>query len=236
MGIAAGAESRTLEECFEAVRARIDAAARAAGRDPGSVRLLAVTKTHSAALVRAAAMLGQRAFGENYLQEALPKLDALAALGLQWHFIGALQANKTRAVAEHFAWVHTVDRDRIARRLSEQRPARQAPLEVCIEVNVSGEASKAGVEPAALDALSDYVAGLPRLKLRGLMTLPEPGTDTALQRAGFRRLADLLARQNARGHTLDTLSMGTTGDLEAAIYEGATIVRVGTALFGPRAR
>ena len=182
-----------------------------------------------------AAAAGQRAFGENYVQEGAEKVDALAGLGLEWHFIGPLQGNKTRPVANAFSWVHSVDRIRIAQRLSEQRDVYLPPLQVCIQVNVSGEQSKSGVSPAALPELARAVSSLPRLTLRGLMTIPEPTPDVAVQRARFaslRRLRDML---NSEGMTLDTLSMGMSDDLEAAIAEGATIVRVGTAIFGSRA-
>lgn len=214
---------------------RIARAAEAAGRDAGEVRLLAVSKTWPADSVREAAAAGQRAFGENYVQEGAEKVDALAGLGLEWHFIGPLQSNKTRLVANHFAWVHSIDRLKIAERLSAQRDAHLPPLEVCIQVNVSGEASKSGVAPAELPALAREVACLPRLRLRGLMAIPEPTSDVALQRARFATLRELRDRLNADGLALDTLSMGMSDDLEAAIAEGATMVRVGTAIFGSRA-
>jgi len=219
---------------LRAVQARIAAAAREAGRDPAGLRLLAVSKTFDAAAVRAMAGCGQQAFGENYLQEALDKRAALADLPLEWHFIGPIQSNKTRPIAEHFAWVHSVDRLKIAERLSAQRPPGLPPLAVCIEVNVSGEASKGGVAPAELPALAEAVAKLSGLRLRGLMAIPAPEADPAAQRAAFRRVRELFDALVARGHALDTLSMGMSGDLEAAILEGATIVRVGTALFGSR--
>lgn len=215
--------------------ARIGRAAREAGREPAGVRLLAVSKTWPAEDLREAAVAGQRAFGESYVQEALGKIDALADLGLEWHFIGPLQGNKTRPVANAFSWVHSIDRVRIAQRLSEQRDVHLPPLQVCIQVNVSGEQSKSGASPAALPELARAVSSLPRLTLRGLMTIPEPTPDVAVQRARFaslRRLRDML---NSEGMTLDTLSMGMSDDLEAAIAEGATIVRVGTAIFGSRA-
>lgn len=215
------------------VRGRIAAAAARAGRDPASVELLAVSKTFEAAAVRALAAAGQRAFGENYLQEALVKQAALADLALEWHFIGPIQNNKTRAIAENFSWVHGVDRLKTAERLSAQRPPGLPPLQVCIEVNVSGEASKGGVSAEALPELAEAVAGLPRLRLRGLMTIPAPTRDTDAQRAAFRRLHELFDGLR-QGYALDTLSMGMSADLEAAILEGATIVRVGTALFGER--
>ncbi len=214
---------------------RIAAAAAAAGRDAAGVRLLAVSKTWPADSVREAAAAGQRAFGENYVQEGVAKVEALAGLGLEWHFIGPLQSNKTRLVANHFAWVHSIDRLKIAERLSEQRDVHLPPLEVCIQVNVSGEASKGGVAPADAEALAMAVAALPRLRLRGLMAIPEPTADVALQRARFASLRGLRDRLNAAGLALDTLSMGMSDDLEAAIAEGATMVRVGTAIFGARA-
>ncbi|HSC47724.1 MAG TPA: YggS family pyridoxal phosphate-dependent enzyme [Gammaproteobacteria bacterium] len=217
-----------------AVHARIAAAAASAGRDPASVRLVAVSKAQPAAAVAAARDAGQVDFGENYLQDALPKLAALAGRGLCWHFIGQLQSNKTRSVAEHFDWVHTLDRESIARRLSEQRPASFPPLEVCLQVNVSGEASKGGVAPGRLPALAAAVAALPRIRLRGLMAIPVAAKDGEAQRAPFRKLRQLLESLNVEGHRLDTLSMGMSEDLEAAVMEGATLVRIGTAVFGPR--
>ena len=224
----------TLSAKLQAVLARIACAARRFGRDPQDVLLLAVSKTWPAAEVRAAAAAGQRAFGESYLQEAVDKVDALSALALEWHFIGALQGNKTRPVAETFAWVHAVDRLRIAERLSAQRPASLPPLSVCLQVNVSGEPGKGGVSPAALPALAHAVAALPRLRLRGLMTIPAPCDDFLAQRLPFRRLRQLSEQLQADGLSLDTLSMGMSRDLEAAIAEGATLVRVGTAIFGER--
>ena len=228
-----------------AVLARIAAAARAAGRDPGTVRLLAVSKTFGADRVLALAACGQRAFGENYLQEAIPKMAACcgpqgpgsperSAAALEWHFIGPIQSNKTRAIAEHFDWVHSVEREKVAHRLSQQRPDGLAPLQVCIQVDVSGEATKSGCEPHEAPALARTIAGLPRLRLRGLMAIPAPTTDPRRQRAQFARLRDVLEAVCAQGTPLDTLSMGMSDDLEAAIAEGATIVRVGTALFGAR--
>ncbi|HEY2676437.1 MAG TPA: YggS family pyridoxal phosphate-dependent enzyme [Steroidobacteraceae bacterium] len=215
------------------VRSRIQGAALAAARDPGTVTLVAVTKAQTAETVRMAATAGVTDFGENYLQEALGKMDGLADLPLRWHFIGAIQSNKTRAIAERFHWVHSVDRLRLAQRLSEQRPFHAPPLNVCIQVALTPEPNKGGVEPAALAALAAAVAGLPRTRLRGLMCLPPP-LEAAAQRANFARMRGLLAELNAGGLKLDTLSMGMSGDFESAIAEGATLVRVGTALFGPR--
>ena len=205
-----------------------------AGRDVTEVRLLAVSKTFGAAAVRDVAACGQREFGENYLQEALEKQASLRDLPLVWHFIGPIQSNKTRAIAENFSWVHSVDRLKIAERLSAQRPPGLPPLQVCIEVNVSGEASKGGVAPAELPALAEAVAKLPGLQLRGLMAIPAPTPDAAAQRAAFRQVREQFDALRACGHALDTLSMGMSDDLEAAIREGATIVRIGTALFGER--
>jgi pyridoxal phosphate enzyme (YggS family) len=216
------------------VQTRIAHAAAEAGRDAATVRLLAVSKTFGAAAVRDLAACGQREFGENYLQEALDKQAQLRDLPLLWHFIGPIQSNKTRSIAEHFSWVHSVDRLKIAERLSAQRPAGLPPLQVCIEVNVSGEASKGGVATAGLPALADAVAALPGMQLRGLMAIPAPATDVAAQRAAFRQVRAAFEALVARGHPLDTLSMGMSADLEAAILEGATIVRIGTALFGER--
>lgn len=220
---------------------RISAAAARAGRDPAAIALLAVSKAQSAAAVAEAVRAGQNAFGENYVQEALEKMQAVTGLlgkvragALEWHFIGPLQSNKTRMVAERFAWAHSVERGKIAQRLSDQRPAQLPPLAVLIQVNVSGEASKSGVAPEGAEALAREVARLPRLRLRGLMTVPEPSDDETLQRARFRALRELLERLRAQGLALDTLSMGMSGDLEAAIAEGATLVRIGTAIFGER--
>ncbi|WP_414443974.1 YggS family pyridoxal phosphate-dependent enzyme [Burkholderia sp. 22PA0099] len=225
-----------LAASLASVHRRIDDAARSAGRAPGDVALLAVSKTFPADAVRDAHAAGQRAFGENYVQESLDKIAALAALRdtLEWHFIGPLQSNKTRPVAEQFDWVHSVDRLKIAQRLAEQRPAHLPPLNVCVQVNVSGEASKSGVEPAEAAALARAVAALPSLRLRGLMAIPEPAGDLDAQRAPHRRLRELFDTLNAGGLALDTLSMGMSADLEAAVLEGATLVRVGTAIFGAR--
>jgi PLP dependent protein len=219
---------------LDAVRARIAAAGRRAGRDPATIRLLAVSKQQPLASIRAACAAGQHDFGENYLQEALPKIAALSDLPLNWHFIGRLQSNKTRDVASFFDWVHSVDRERIAARLDAQRPQDRARLQVLLQVRVGGESDHGGIDAAALPALADSVRRMPRLELRGLMCMPEPADDEAARHAPFRRLRELLGELNGHGHALDTLSMGMSGDLEAAIAEGATIVRIGTAIFGPR--
>ena len=213
------------------VQARIESAAASAGRNVAEVTLVAVSKTFPAEAIRAAAAVGQRHFGENYVQEARGKQDALADLDLVWHFIGPVQSNKTREIAAHFDWVHGIEREKIARRLSEQRPEVLPPLNVCIQVNVSGEASKSGVAPHEVAALAGQVSGLSGLKLRGLMAIPEPGGDP---RPRFRLLRELLDGLNAQGMALDTLSMGMSGDFETAIAEGATLVRVGSAIFGKR--
>jgi PLP dependent protein len=217
------------------VQARVAAAAVRAGRDPKTVRLMAVSKTQPVAAVESAWDRGQTDFGESYVQDALPKLEAFAGRPATWHFIGALQSNKSREVAEHFQWMHTLDRESIARRLSEQRPQGVAPLQVCLQVNVSGESSKGGVTPERLNALTEAVAGLANLKLRGLMAIPAPAEGIEAQRKPFKLMRELLEDLKRRGHDMDTLSMGMSEDLEAAVLEGATIVRVGTAIFGPRA-
>lgn len=226
----------TIESNLQVVRARIAAAARAAGRAPGDVALLAVSKTFAASEVRAAHAAGQREFGENYVQEGLQKIAALSALPLVWHFIGPIQSNKTRSIAQHFDWVHSVAREKIALRLADARPQERRPLDICLQVNVSGESSKSGVAPQEVRSLAEAVRTLPRLTLRGLMAVPEPSDDIELQRRRFRDLRTLLEQLNAEGFGLDTLSMGMSQDLEAAIMEGATIVRVGTAIFGERAK
>jgi uncharacterized pyridoxal phosphate-containing UPF0001 family protein len=258
----------TLPERYEQLRLRVREACEAAGRPADSVAILAVSKTFPAAQVLELASLGQRAFGESYLQEALAKIeaceagrqDALAgrratmaggpdAAGsatseqpapferpLEWHFIGPIQSNKTRPLAERFDWVHSIDRERIARRLSEQRPEGLAALNVCVQVNVSGEASKSGCAPEECPELARQVAALPGLRLRGLMTIPAPSEDAAVQRAQFARLRELFERLRGEGLGLDTLSMGMSDDLEAAVAEGSTLVRVGSALFGSRPR
>jgi hypothetical protein len=225
---------QNLPERVLAVRERMARAAARAGRNAQSVTLLAVTKSQPPAVVRAAADCGLTHFGESYLQEALEKLDALQDRALTWHFVGRIQANKTRAIAEAFAWVHSVDRLKIAARLSEQRPHHAPPLNVCLEVRLADEAAKGGAAAGELAALAHAVALLPRLKLRGLMSIPPQESQPERQHAWFRELRRLLEALNGGGAALDTLSMGMSGDFEAAIEEGATIVRVGTALFGPR--
>lgn len=228
----------TIEQNLQAVRDSIAQAALEARRAPEDVTLLAVSKTFGADAVLAAMRAGQAAFGENYLQEALDKIALVKAAAPQhvpaWHFIGPIQSNKTRPIAEHFDWVHTVEREKIAVRLSEQRPAGLPDLNICLQVNISGEASKSGVTPFDLPALAHAVARLPRLRLRGLMTIPEPETDVALQRRAFAQLRALYEQLKADGLALDTLSMGMSADLRAAVLEGATIVRVGSAIFGSR--
>ena len=220
---------------LQAVAHRIGQAARAAGRDPASVRLIAVSKTWPAAAVREAAAAGQRAFGENYVQEAVAKRAELTDLPLEWHFIGPLQSNKTRLVAQHFDWVHSVDRLKLAERLAAQRDVHLPPLQVCLQVNVSGEATKSGAAPETVPALAAAVARLPRLRLRGLMCIPEADGDALTLRARFAALRALRERLNDElGLALDTLSMGMSHDLEVAIAEGASMVRVGTAIFGTR--
>ena len=221
----------TIADNLSALAARIASAAQAAGRDPASIQLLAVSKTKPASAIREIYAAGVRDVGENYLQEALTKQEALRDLPLIWHFIGPIQSNKTKAIAEHFDWVHSVDRLKIAQRLSEQRPAALAPLNICLQVNVSGEDSKSGCAPGDLPALAAAVAKLPNLRLRGLMAIPEPSDDRAAQEAAF---ASLRTLQQHLGLGLDTLSMGMSHDLEAAIAQGATWVRIGTALFGAR--
>jgi PLP dependent protein len=221
---------------LQTVLSRIATACAASGRPVDSVTLLAVSKTFPAEAVREAFAAGQRQFGENYVQEALDKIRATADLRAQitWHLIGPLQSNKTRPVAEAFDWVHSVDRLKIAQRLSEQRPADLPPLQLCLQVNISGEASKSGLLPAEVLAVAQAVAALPRVRLRGLMAIPEPAGDEAAQRAPHHALRELLAALNDTGLGLDTLSMGMSADLEAAVAEGATMVRIGTAIFGGR--
>jgi pyridoxal phosphate enzyme (YggS family) len=224
----------TIAVRLQDVRTRIDRAARACGRAASDITLLAVSKTFPASCIEEAHRAGQTAFGENYAQEAVTKITALAQLGLEWHFIGPIQSNKTRLIAEHFHWVHSIDREKVAARLSAARPPNLPPLNVCIQVNVSGEATKGGVEPGEEEALAEAIAQLPRLRLRGLMAIPEPTADTAARRRPYSRLRALKDALAASGYPVDTLSMGMSDDLEAAIAEGATIVRVGTAIFGSR--
>lgn len=221
-------------ESVRATLGRISEACRTAGRSVDSVTLLAVSKGQSAAAIDGAARCGVEHFGENFLQESLPKIELLRGRELTWHFIGRLQANKTRPVAEQFDWVHAVDRLRIAERLSAQRPFHAPPLNICLQMHVGGEASKGGVEAAELPELARSAAALPGLKLRGLMCMPPAETDPERQRQWFRETRQVFDYLNEKGHGLDTLSMGTSGDFEAAILEGATIVRIGTAIFGPR--
>jgi len=229
----------TISFNLDQLRARIAAACVAAGRAPSEVTLLAVSKTFGADAVLEAVAAGQRAFGENYLQEAVDKMAQLARtdppLALEWHCIGPIQSNKTRLVAEHFDWAHTVDRLKIAQRLSEQRPAHLAPLNICLQVNIDGGANKAGVPPDEAQALAQAIARLPGLALRGLMTIPEPMPDFEAQRAVHQRARALFDQLRSQGLALDTLSMGMTDDLEAAIAAGSTMVRVGSAIFGARA-
>jgi pyridoxal phosphate enzyme (YggS family) len=216
------------------VRSRIASAAQGAGRDPTHVTLVAVSKAQPAAAVRAVHALGVTDFGENYPQEALPKIAALERERPDWHFIGRVQSNKTRPIATHFSWVHSIDRVAVARRLSEQRPYHAPPLQICLQVKLVADLGKAGVMPDELAALAGEVVRLERLKLRGLMCLPPPSADATRQRSVFRRLRELRDELNAAGHALDVLSMGMSADFEAAIEEGATHVRIGTAIFGAR--
>ncbi len=223
---------------LQAVEATIEAACASSGRGKNEVRLLAVSKTFPAEAVVEAMAAGQRAFGENYLQEGLDKMQEVARLQpdttIEWHFIGPIQSNKTRPIATHFQWVHTVERLKIAQRLSEQRPEELGPLDICIQVNISGEASKSGAGEDELPELARQVTALPNLRLRGLMAIPEATKDEAQQRAAFARLRTLFEALRAQGLALDTLSMGMSGDLKAAVAEGATIVRIGSAIFGAR--
>ncbi|MDB5729564.1 MAG: YggS family pyridoxal phosphate-dependent enzyme [Noviherbaspirillum sp.] len=228
----------SIAQNLQAVRERIAGAASAVSRNEQEIHLLAVSKTFGPEEVLEAAQAGQRAFGENYLQEALDKMAALRTMHadplLEWHFIGPIQSNKTRPIAENFDWVHSLEREKIAQRLSDQRPAGMPPLNVCIQVNISDENSKSGATVDEAEALAHKVAAMPRLTLRGLMAIPEPVVDVERQRASFRRLRELFERLRAQGLALDTLSMGMSADMTAAIAEGATIVRIGTAIFGQR--
>jgi pyridoxal phosphate enzyme (YggS family) len=224
----------TLALNLQAVRARIERAARSCGRAPSDIALLAVSKTFPASYVEEAHRAGQIAFGESYAQEAVKKITALARLNLEWHFIGPVQSNKARPIAEHFHWVHSIEREKVAERLSAARPSHLPPLNVCIQVNVSGEATKSGVTPGAEQALAQAISRLPRLRLRGLMAIPEATADATSQRRPYAWLRELKDGLVETGYELDTLSMGMSEDLEAAVAEGATIVRVGTAVFGLR--
>lgn len=223
---------------LQAVREHISHAATQAARNSVDIQLLAVSKTFGPEAVLEAADAGQHAFGENYLQEALDKMQAVnqarPELALEWHFIGPIQSNKTRPIAEHFDWVHSVDREKIAQRLSDQRPEHLPPLNICLQVNISHEESKSGVMPEEVLSLAQSVAALPRLRLRGLMAIPEPAAELDVQRQPFHQLRELQEALTRQGLALDTLSMGMSADLDAAIAEGATIVRVGTAIFGKR--
>jgi len=224
----------TVASRLQAVKARIARVAQSVDRQPDEITLLVASKTHPAERAREAWLAGQTIFGENYLQEALEKMPALADLPIEWHFIGPIQSNKTRRIAENFSWVHSVDRLKIADRLAKDRPESLPALQICLQVNVSGEASKSGVAPEELANLAAHVVRLPRLKLRGLMAVPELTTATALQRSQFHILRELFDRLKRDGYELDTLSMGMSEDMDIAIAEGATMVRVGTAIFGPR--
>ncbi|MDL2284664.1 YggS family pyridoxal phosphate-dependent enzyme [Oxalobacter sp. OttesenSCG-928-P03] len=228
----------TIRTNLQAVQGHIAEAAQSASRSPDTVCLLAVSKTCPAQTVIEAARAGQHAFGENYEQEAIRKMQQIREMApdlrLEWHFIGPIQSNKTRGIATHFDWVHTIDRERIARRLSEQRPETLPPLNVCLQVNISNEDSKSGIDEKGLFELAKTVSNLPRLKLRGLMAIPEPEDEPEKQHEPFRRLKNLYNQMRKAGYDLDTLSMGMTADMDAAIAEGATIVRIGTAIFGAR--
>lgn len=224
----------TIAQRLQAIRARIHSAETTAGRQLNTVRLLAVSKAQPAALLREAFIAGQRLFGENYLQEALGKQTALADLDIEWHFIGPIQSNKAQAIAQHFSWVHSVDRLKIAERLAAARPLHLPPLQICIQVNVSGENSKSGVLPQEVGAIAEAITKLPNLRLRGLMAIPEPTTDTVKQRRQFRMVRELYDKLQAQGFKLDMLSMGMSEDFPAAITEGATMVRIGSAIFGAR--
>jgi pyridoxal phosphate enzyme (YggS family) len=226
----------TIAQRSQAVSSRLAQAAQQAGRNPEEVLLLAVSKMQTSGAIREAFAAGLHDFAENYLQEALDKQQQLTDLAIRWHFIGPIQSNKTRPIAENFDWVHSVDRLKIAQRLSEARPAHLPPLNICLQVNVSGEDSKSGCQPGEILELAQAASQLPRLRLRGLMVIPAPAADVEQQRAPFRQLRELLDRLKQQGLALDTLSMGMSEDFPAAIAEGATIVRIGTAIFGPRVR
>jgi PLP dependent protein len=227
---------QTLDARFRQLHDRIVAAEKQFNRSPGTVQVLAVSKTQEPDAIAHIYQLGQRDFGENYLQEAIPKIRTLAGLPIHWHFIGRIQANKTRDIAEYFDWVHSVDRFKIGQRLSEQRPVTRDPLNICLQINLEEETGKGGVAPADAPQLAAQLASLPRLKLRGLMCIPTEHADIKSQRGVFARLRLLQEAINRQGHKLDTLSMGMSNDLEAAIAEGATLIRVGTAIFGSRNR
>lgn len=226
---------KNIEQRLAEIHQNIDDAEQKSGRAPGSVRLLAVSKTRKTEEILAAARLGQRDFGENYVQEAVDKINFLSKYKLKWHFIGPIQSNKTGPIARYFDWVHSVDRPKIARRLSDARPEESSPLNVCIQVNISREQSKSGISLPELHELTGLITSLPRLKLRGLMTMPALSENVCKQRQAFSELKQAFCQLKNAGFTVDTLSMGTTNDMEAAIAEGATIVRIGTAIFGPRA-
>ncbi len=227
-------DQNAARERLHAVRSRMESASRDCRRDPADIRLLAVSKGHPARAVEQMADLGLAAFGESYLQEAVEKIQALSGRGLEWHFIGPVQSNKTRAIAEHFDWVHSVDREKIIRRLGAQRPSELSPLNVCLQVNLDGEDQKAGCAPEAIGALADAVAEAPGLKLRGLMAIPAPREDPDEQLKVFSDLAEHFRELAGRYPDVDTLSAGMSGDLEAAVRAGCNLVRIGTALFGPR--
>jgi hypothetical protein len=229
-----GTDAVTPELRLQQVQQRVHAAEQRFGREPGSVQILPVSKTRPAQDIARVTAAGISAFGESYLQEAQEKIAALAELNLQWHFIGPIQSNKTQAIASLFDWVHSVEREKIARRLNEQRPTELPPLNICLQVNISGEASKSGVTAEMLPALAQQVKEMPRLRLRGLMAIPARAADFEAQRAAFRGVREAFEALQRRGFELDTLSMGMSGDLEAAIAEGATMVRVGTDIFGTR--
>lgn len=225
----------TIADPLAKVTARIQQAAQTVGRDPDTVRLIAVSKTHPATAILLAYDCGQRDFGENYVQEAVEKQASLTeAPDIIWHFIGPIQSNKTRLIAENFTWTHSIDREKIAQRLNDQRPADLAPLQICLQVNIDDETTKSGVSLADLPALAKAVSQLPRLQLRGLMAIPAATNNPKQQHKAFAKLREAMQNLNAQGHALDTLSMGMSGDLETAIAEGATMVRVGTDIFGAR--
>ncbi len=224
----------TLKARLSQLHSRIRSIAHSCDRDPSDIMLLAVSKTRPVEDIREAVAAGQRAFGENYLQDALPKIHALQDLALEWHFIGRIQSNKTRDIAENFSWAHALDKFKHARRLNDQRPPDLPPLNACIQLNLTGEQSKGGIDAQELPGLLEKLRQLPHLSIRGLMTMPPASAGEALQHQVFGDLRKLLQKMNAQGHNLDTLSMGMSGDMQAAICEGATMVRIGTAIFGPR--